>query len=189
MFRFRLKSEFDSALSNISIWRFLGDFLSAVGSTSLHINCAISSIVKSENGWVVCMYIIFPKQVCLVCLDRCCRRGFLRLGQCRDFFHLLVESEGTVQLENLSQRHEDVHREEAVVLRDDDQRVARPDDSSRCERCWLTDWQLVSWATEVVQSSNHESLKWKVNIGTLPSRKLHVATKPFTLARKQRSLL
>lgn len=51
MFRFRLKSEFDSALSNISI---RGDFsLSVVGSTSLHIICAISLIVLSENGWVV----------------------------------------------------------------------------------------------------------------------------------------
>jgi hypothetical protein len=59
----------------------------------------------------------------------------------------------------LGEGDENVDGEQGVVLGDDDEGVARPDDACGGERCGLADGELVSWTAEIVETGDNETLK------------------------------
>lgn len=81
-------------------------------SNRLH---SVLSLVVQGFG---CIYIDSSKDTLDLFSDSCWR--FFCLGQSGNGLNLLLECECSIQLINLSKSHEDVDREQAVVLRDDD---------------------------------------------------------------------
>lgn len=65
---------------------------------------------------------------------------------------------GAQQLHELDAGNEHVHREQAVVLRNDDQRVTRPDHTGGEQRSGLGDGQRLGRAGEIAQAGDDEAL-------------------------------
>lgn len=66
---------------------------------------------------------------------------------------------GAQQLHELDAGHEHVHREEAVVFRNDDQRVARPNHAGGKQRGRLRNGQRFGRTAEITQTGDDESLR------------------------------
>lgn len=153
---------------HINIWNSVNDIYTQSVAAIFHLRlCFLFTVhvriwAVNEQYWMknICLFVCALATGSPFDLSGLCLGGF-RLGGVRLGNRVSV---GTRQLHKLDAGHKHVHREETVVFRNDDQRVAWPNDAGGEERRRLRDGQRFGGTAEVAQAGQDEALQTEYNI-------------------------